>query len=72
MPYYSFECDKCGHKDDLEFGMNDLKEADCPECDAPMRRVFTVPHTKVWAVDYTQMDGDREFIDVFGEGDDDA
>lgn len=41
--FYPFECEQCNVCDDYEFGMNDDKHVDCPECGKPMQRIFCSP-----------------------------
>ena len=40
MPIYEYECPECQHRFDKKQSFHDEPRADCPECQAPARRVF--------------------------------
>jgi putative FmdB family regulatory protein len=40
MPLYDYACTKCGHAVEVRHGFNETHAAPCPQCGAPVRRVF--------------------------------
>lgn len=34
MPFYSFECERCGHKFEVSHSMNETPEIKCPDCNS--------------------------------------
>lgn len=41
MPLYDYSCTKCGHTVEVRHGFDESHDAPCPQCGAPMRRVFS-------------------------------
>ena len=40
MPIYEYECPECRHRFEKKQSFHDEPKADCPECQAPAKRVF--------------------------------
>ena len=41
MPVYEYECEKCGHRFDVEHGINEQTKKKCPECRGKIRKCFS-------------------------------
>lgn len=41
MPLYDYSCTKCGHTLEVRHGFDESYDRPCPECGAPIRRVFS-------------------------------
>jgi putative FmdB family regulatory protein len=41
MPLYDYSCTKCGHTVEVRHGFDESYDRPCPQCGAPMRRVFS-------------------------------
>jgi putative FmdB family regulatory protein len=39
--YYDYECKLCGYKEEIEHGMLETKEYNCPYCEKPMKKLIT-------------------------------
>jgi putative FmdB family regulatory protein len=40
MPIYEYECPECRHRFEKKQSFHDEAKADCPECQAPAKRIF--------------------------------
>ena len=43
MPLYEYECTECGHRTELLQRHGDPPLAECPECGAAVRKLFSAP-----------------------------
>jgi putative FmdB family regulatory protein len=41
MPLYDYSCTKCGHTVEIRHGFDESYDRPCPQCGAPLRRVFS-------------------------------
>jgi putative FmdB family regulatory protein len=41
MPLYDYSCTKCGHTVEVRHGFDEGYDRPCPQCGAPLRRVFS-------------------------------
>jgi putative FmdB family regulatory protein len=41
MPVYEYECQKCGHRFDIEHGINEETRKRCPECRGKIKKCFS-------------------------------
>ena len=41
MPVYEYECQKCGHRFDVEHGINEETRKRCPECRGKIKKCFS-------------------------------
>ncbi len=40
MPRYDYECTKCGHRFEIEHGINETPKKRCPECRGSIKKCF--------------------------------
>ncbi len=41
MPTYDYICEKCGHRFEIQHGMNDEHNGNCPACGGKVKRLIT-------------------------------
>lgn len=58
MPYYDYECEKCG-KYFTELRKMSDSPIDCPECGAPTKKIMTAPNFNIKLPDKNR-EGHRE------------
>ncbi|WP_035833184.1 FmdB family zinc ribbon protein [Jonesia quinghaiensis] len=43
MPSYAYRCKTCGHSFDIYQSFSDSALTTCPQCEGPLRKVFSTP-----------------------------